>query len=73
MSLNLSKRLFSRRNVVIVSGKRTPIGTFMGGLSHLTAPQLGIAATKGALESSGVKAEDIEEIIYGNVISAGTG
>jgi hypothetical protein len=36
--VNSSKRLFSKRNVVIVAGKRTPIGTFMGGLANFTGP-----------------------------------
>ena len=61
------------KNVVIVGGKRTPIGTFMGGLSKLTAPELGIAALKGALVTSGVEAKEIEEVFMGNVISAGIG
>lgn len=67
------KRLFTKRNVVIVGGKRTPIGTFMGGLSNLTGPQLGTIATKGALSSSGVAPEDIDEVYLGNVIQAGQG
>jgi acetyl-CoA acetyltransferase len=45
------KRFFSR-NVVLVSGKRTPIGTFMGGLSNFTAPSLGQIAVRGALEQA---------------------
>lgn len=68
-----SKRLFSRRNVVLVAGKRTPIGTFMGGLSNMTGPQLGTIATKGAIASSGISAEDIDEVYLGNVNSAGCG
>jgi len=50
----VSKRLFSgvmRSNVVIVGAKRTPIGSFMGGLKDLAAPTLGKVAARGALES----------------------
>lgn len=61
------------KRVVIVGGKRTPIGSFMGTLSNFTAPQLGIAAFKGALASTGVEAKEIEEVFMGNVISAGIG
>ena len=71
--MHQTKRLFSRRNVVLVAGKRTPIGTFMGGLSNMTGPQLGTIATKGVLASSGISAEDIEEVYLGNVNAAGSG
>src|SRR5579862_3220116 len=60
-------------DVVILSGARTPIGAFMGSLSSLTAPQLGSIAIKGALERSGVSAEDIEEAIMGCVLTGGMG
>jgi acetyl-CoA C-acetyltransferase len=68
-----SKRMFAKRNVVIVAAKRTPIGTFMGGLSNLTGPQLGTIATKGAIQAANISAEDIEEVYLGNVIQAGSG
>jgi acetyl-CoA C-acetyltransferase len=61
------------RGVVILGGKRTPIGTFMGGLSSFTAPHLGVVAMKGALESTHVAPTDVEEVFMGNVISAGSG
>ena len=57
----------------IVSGARTPIGKFLGGLSALTAPQLGAVAVKEAVSRAGLKATDIEEVIMGNVIQAGVG
>jgi acetyl-CoA C-acetyltransferase len=60
-------------DVVIVSAKRTPIGTFQGAFAPLTAPQLGSAAIKAAIEEAGVKAADIQEVIMGNVLSAGLG
>jgi acetyl-CoA C-acetyltransferase len=65
--------MFAKRNVVIVAAKRTPIGTFMGGLSNMTGPQLGVIASKGALAASGIAPEDIDEVYLGNVNSAGSG
>ena len=65
--IKFSKRYFSRRNVVIVSGKRTPIGCFMGILQNFAAPSLGSIATRGALAGTNVESKDIEELIYGNV------
>jgi acetyl-CoA C-acetyltransferase len=59
--------------VVIVSAVRTPIGSFGGSLSALSATQLGAAAIKGAVEKAGVAIENIEEVIMGNVVSAGLG
>lgn len=61
------------KKVVIVSAVRTPIGTFLGGLSALTAPQLGAAAIKGALEKINLKPELVDEVIFGNVVQAGVG
>src|SRR5579862_7193600 len=63
----------SDHDVVIVSAKRTPIGAFQGALAPLTGPQLGSAAIKAAIEESGVKAADIQEVIMGCVLSAGLG
>jgi acetyl-CoA C-acetyltransferase len=63
----------SAQDVVILSGARTPIGRFLGGLSHLTAAELGQVAAKAALERSGVNAADLSEVIIGNVVSGGTG
>ena len=68
-----TKRAFAKRNVVIVAAKRTPIGTFMGGLSNFTGPQLGTFATKGALAAANIQPEDVDEVYLGNVISAGSG
>jgi acetyl-CoA C-acetyltransferase len=58
---------------VIVSAVRTPIGRFLGGLAPLGAPRLGAVAVAAALERSGVRPEDIDEVILGNVVQAGTG
>ncbi|MCC7198550.1 MAG: acetyl-CoA C-acyltransferase, partial [Gammaproteobacteria bacterium] len=63
----------SNESVVILSAKRTPIGSFQGALSPATAPQLGTAAIKGALEASGLAAADIDEVIMGCVLPAGLG
>src|SRR6201996_2496310 len=63
----------SDHDVVIVSAKRTPIGAFQGALAPVTATQLGSAAIKAAIEASGVKAADIQEVIMGCVLSAGLG
>src|ERR1700732_1799578 len=63
----------SDHDVVIVSAKRTPIGAFQGVLAPLTGPQLGSAAIKAAIEEAGVKAADVQEVIMGNVLSAGLG
>jgi acetyl-CoA C-acetyltransferase len=60
-------------DVVIVSARRTPIGAFLGALSPLTAVQLGSAAIKAALESSGIAAGDVQEVLMGCVLSANLG
>ena len=59
--------------VVIVSAARTPIGSFMGGLSSLTATQLGSAAIKGALEKINLDPALVQEVFMGNVVQAGVG
>ncbi|MEO5511574.1 MAG: beta-ketoacyl synthase N-terminal-like domain-containing protein, partial [Longimicrobiales bacterium] len=62
-----------QRTAVIVSARRTPIGKFLGSLSTLSATDLGGIAIRAALESSGVNPSDIEDVILGNVVSAGIG
>jgi acetyl-CoA C-acetyltransferase len=59
--------------VYIVSAVRTPIGSFGGSLASLSATQLGTIAIKGAIERSGVSADQIDEVYMGNVVSAGLG
>ena len=61
------------KEVYIVSAVRTPIGSFGGMLSGMTAIELGSTAIKGALSKSGVKAEAVQEVFMGNVISANLG
>jgi len=58
---------------VILKGARTPIGSFMGSLAEVTAPQLGSIAIKAALSRSGVKPEDVGEVFMGCVLPAGVG
>src|SRR6266571_9255441 len=59
--------------VVIVSAARTPMGAFQGELKDFPAPQLGAAAIRAAVERSGIKPEQVEELIVGCVLSAGQG
>lgn len=61
------------KEVVIVSAVRTPIGSFMGSLSSLTATQLGSAAIKGALDTINLDPTLVQEVFMGNVVSAGVG
>jgi len=63
----------STHDVVIVAAKRTPIGAFQGVLAPLSAPQLGSAAAKAAIEAAGIQSTDIQEVIMGCVLSAGLG
>jgi acetyl-CoA C-acetyltransferase len=63
----------SDNDVVIVSAKRTPIGAFQGALAPVTAPQLGAAAAKAAIEAAGIKGADVQEVIFGCVLPAGLG
>lgn len=60
-------------DVFIVSGARTPIGSFLGELSGLTAPDLGSVAIQGVLKRSGLPQDAIDEVIMGCVLSAGIG
>ncbi len=61
------------KRVVIVSAVRTPIGSFMGGLSTVTAPRLGAIAIKGALDKIQLAPDLVDEVFMGNVIQAGVG
>ncbi|MBU3027024.1 acetyl-CoA C-acyltransferase [Zobellia galactanivorans] len=60
-------------DVVIVSASRTPIGSFMGGLSTIPAPKLGAVAIKAALAKINLAPNSVEEVFMGNVVQAGTG
>ncbi|HVV17562.1 MAG TPA: acetyl-CoA C-acyltransferase [Polyangia bacterium] len=61
------------RDVVIVSGARTPIGSFQGALAGLTAPRLGAVAIRAALERGGVAPDAVGEVYMGCVLAAGIG
>ncbi|MBF0773897.1 thiolase family protein [Mammaliicoccus sciuri] len=59
--------------VVIVSAQRTPVGKFRGKLSNYSAVELGTAALKSAINKIQLDPKDIENVIFGNVVQAGTG
>ncbi len=61
------------KEVVIVSATRTPIGSFMGGLSTMPAPRLGAIAIKAALDKINLDPKLVDEVLMGNVVQAGTG
>jgi acetyl-CoA C-acetyltransferase len=61
------------RTAVIISGARTPIGRFLGGLGPLRAPELGGIAIRAAVERSGIDPREIDDVIMGNVLSGGVG
>lgn len=61
------------RTPVILGGARTPIGRFLGGLSPLSAPELGGVTIRAAMERTGVDGASVDEVIMGNVVSAGEG
>jgi acetyl-CoA C-acetyltransferase len=61
------------KDIVILGGARTPIGSFLGTLASLPAPRLGATAIKCALENSGVKPEQVQQVIMGNVLQAAVG
>src|SRR5579884_3242868 len=57
----------------LLSAARTPIGKFQGGLANVPAPQLGAVAVAEALRRGGVSADQVDEVILGNVLQAGVG
>jgi acetyl-CoA C-acetyltransferase len=61
------------KEVYIVSAVRTPMGSFMGGLSSIPATQLGSVAIKGAMEKGNINPEWVNEVFMGNVLQAGVG
>lgn len=60
-------------DVVIVAAGRTALGNFSGGLAKVPAPELGAVVIRGLLEKTGVKPEQVSEVILGNVLTAGLG
>jgi acetyl-CoA C-acetyltransferase len=63
----------SETQVVILSARRTPIGAFQGVLAPLSAPQLGAAAARAAIEAAGIAPADVQEVLFGCVLAAGIG
>ena len=61
------------KEVVIVGAKRTAIGSYGGTLKNVPAKELGAIAIKGAIEQAGIKPEDVEEVIMGDVLQGGLG
>ena len=61
------------KEAVITGAARTPIGSLLGGLSEIPAPRLGAVAIAEAVSRSGIRKEDVEQVIMGNVLSAGVG
>jgi acetyl-CoA C-acetyltransferase len=61
------------RDVYLCGAARTPTGRFLGALSSLSAPQLGAIAARAALARAGLSGAEIDEVIFGNVVSAGVG
>ncbi|MFV4649262.1 acetyl-CoA C-acetyltransferase, partial [Mycobacterium tuberculosis] len=62
-----------RTEIVIASAARTPVGSFNGALASLPAHELGAIAIRAALERAGVGAEDVDEVVMGQVLQAGAG
>lgn len=60
-------------SVYLLSGARTPSGSFMGSLSTVPAPKLGAVAISGALERAGLNGDKVDEVFMGNVLQAGVG
>ena len=59
--------------VILKGGARTPIGRFLGGLSPLSAPELGAIAVRAAIGRAGIEVTDLDAVIMGHVVSAGAG
>ena len=62
-----------KTTAVIVSAVRTPIGRYLGALSPLSAPDLGAIAIREAVKRAGISADDVAEVIMGNVVQGGVG
>lgn len=60
-------------DAVILSGARTPVGRFMGGLQDFSAVDLGVIAARAAIERAGIDPGEVNEVIMGNVVQAGNG
>jgi acetyl-CoA C-acetyltransferase len=63
----------NKKEVYIVSAARTPIGSFLGVFSNVSATDLGATAIKGAIDKAGINPADVQEVFMGNVLQAGVG
>ena len=63
----------SGKTIVIASAARTPVGSFLGGLSAVPASELGSVAITGAIERANIKPDDVDEVILGQILTAGAG
>ena len=70
---NFSVSSTLRNDIYIAAAVRTPIGKFQGSFKGISATKLGSIAAKAAIERSGIPASEFDEVIFGNVISAGIG
>ena len=61
------------KEVVIVSAARTPIGSFNGSLAGMSAVEIGVVAAKEAIRRAGIRPDQIDEVVAGNVLGAGLG
>lgn len=61
------------KDVVIVSAKRTAIGAYLGAFTNVSSVDLGVTAVNAAIESAGIKPEQVEQLIFGNVLCGGLG
>ena len=59
------------KNIYVIGAARTPVGSFQGSLSSLSAPQLGAHAIKASIEQAAIEKSEISEVIFGNVVGAG--
>lgn len=62
-----------QNSIVIVNGARTPMGGFQGDLADVPVTQLGATVIKEAIDRAGIKPEEVDEVIMGNILSAGVG
>ncbi|WED25827.1 acetyl-CoA C-acetyltransferase [Vibrio sp. DW001] len=61
------------KEVVIVSAKRTAIGSYLGAYANVSAIDLGVTAVKAAIEEAGIKADQVDNVVLGNVLNGGLG
>tara|TARA_Y100000768_G_scaffold64396_1_gene44439 strand:+ start:4593 stop:5780 length:1188 start_codon:yes stop_codon:yes gene_type:complete len=66
-------KMMKKNNTVILDYARTPFGSFLGGLSNFSVSELGAFAIKGVIKKAGIDSKKIDEVIMGNVLTAGAG